>query len=58
MLDMAEQFFSSWIGVFGKCETKQLYCMWHVDKVWRKGLNMHVKNNEDKIDIYYQLRVY
>ena len=57
MLDMAEQFIKSWIGVFGKCKTKQLYCMWHVDKAWRKGLNMHVKNNEDKIDIYQHLRV-
>ena len=57
MSDMAEQFFKSWIGVFGKCKTKQLYCTWHVDKAWRKGLNMHVKNNEDKIDIYHHLRV-
>ena len=56
--DMAEQFFKSWIGVIGKCKTKQLYCKWHVDKAWRKGLNMHVKNNEDKIDIYHHLQVY
>jgi hypothetical protein len=35
MSDMAEQFFKAWVGVFGKCETSQLYCTWHVDKAWR-----------------------
>ena len=48
MSDMADQFFISWVGVFGT---------WHVNKAWRKGLNTYVKSNEDKIDIYHRLRV-
>ena len=58
MSDMADQFFLSWLGVFGKCDTKRLYCTWHVDKAWRKGLNTYVKSNQDKIDIYHHLRFF
>ena len=57
MSDMAENFFNAWIGIFGRCDTKHLFCVWHVDKAWRKGLNLHIKNNEDRIKVYHCLRV-
>ena len=30
--DMADQFLTGSIGVFGVGETEHLYCTWHVDK--------------------------
>ena len=57
MSDMADQFFISWVGAFGKCDTKRLSCTWHVDKAWSKGLNTFVKSNKDKIDIHVRLKV-
>ena len=57
MSDMADQFFTAWIGVFGVGETKHLYCSWHVDKAWRKGLNVNVEAKQDRIEFYHHLRI-
>ena len=32
MSDMADNFFNAWIGLFGRYNTKHLFCIWHVDK--------------------------
>lgn len=29
----------------------------HIDKAWRKGLNVNVKKNKDRIEIYHHLRL-
>ena len=47
--DMADQFFTGWIGDFGVGETEHLYCTWHVDKAWRKGLTVNVEAKQDRI---------
>ena len=57
MSDMADQFYTAWIGVFGASESRQLYCAWHVDKAWRKALTTHVEGKEAKIEVYHHLRV-
>lgn len=57
MSDMADQFYTAWIGVFGASESRQLYCAWHVDKAWRKALSTHVEGKEAKIEVYHHLRV-
>ena len=57
MSDMADQFFTAWIGVFGVGETKHLYCTWHVDKAWWKGLNVNVEAKQDRIELYHHLRI-
>lgn len=57
MSDMADQFYTAWVGVFGASESRQLYCAWHVDKAWRKALTTHVEGKEAKIEVYHHLRV-
>ena len=57
MSDMADQFFTAWIGVFGASESRQLYCAWHVDKAWRKALTTHLEGKEAKVEVYHHLRV-
>ena len=50
MSDMANQFFTAWIGVFGVGETKHLYCTWHVDKAWQKGLTVNVEAKQEELN--------
>ena len=57
MSDMAEQFFMACTRVFGSHDTKRLFCLWHVDKSWRKGLNEHVEKKQNRVEIYHQLRI-
>lgn len=57
MSDCAEQYFSSWCGVFGRNVTQKLLCIWHIDRAWRKGLSEHVPCQQHRIEIYHQLRV-
>ena len=55
MSDCAEQYYNAWHSVFGA--TTKLLCIWHVDQAWRKALNEHVSNKQDRVEIYHQLRV-
>ena len=57
MSDCAEQYYKAWCGVFGQHKTKKLICIWHVDRAWRKALNEHVPNKQDRIEVYHQLCV-
>ena len=57
MSDDAEQFWNSWVGVYGSNETKKILCAWHVDRAWRKALNEHIKDKEERIVIYHYLQV-
>ena len=57
MSDMAEQFFTAWTIVFGPHDTKRLFCSWHIDKSWRKGLTEHVEKKQNRVEIYHQLRL-
>ena len=56
MSDMAEQYYSTWISVFGGSPNK-LLCAWHVDRAWRKDILFYIKNKEEQAKIYYTLRV-
>ena len=56
MSDMAEQYYSTWISVFGGSPNK-LLCAWHVDRAWRKNILCYIKNKEEQARIYYTLRV-
>ena len=57
MSDDAEQYYSAWTYVFGIGGTKKVLCAWHVDRVWRKDLNLHIKSQTKRIEIYHQLRI-
>ena len=57
MSDMAPQYFSAWEEVFGQNTTKQLWCVWHVDRAWKNGIRRHVQNisQQKKIDHFLRL---
>ena len=55
MSDMAEQFYTSWVAVYGG-RPKKLVCTWHVDNAWKK--NLHLINDKTiQVDVYYMLKV-
>ena len=37
--------------------TQKRLCIWHVDRAWRKSLNEHVSAQQERVEIYHQLRV-
>ena len=47
----------SMLGKGHSQQPKKLLCTWHVDRAWRKSLNTHVSNTQQRIEIYHQLRV-
>ena len=55
MSEMADQFYTAWIGVFCASKSRQLYCAWHVDKAWHKALTTHVEGKKAKIEVYHHL---
>ena len=57
MSDCAEQYFNAWQSTFGGESMRKLLCIWHVDRAWRRALNDHVEEQQDKVEIYHQLRV-
>ena len=57
MSDNAEQYFTSWKGVFGAEGTTKLLCAWHVDRSWRNALKEHVATTQARLEIYHHLRV-
>ena len=57
MSDCAELYFNAWQCTFGGKNTRKLLCIWHVDRAWRRALNDHVEEQQDKIEIYHQLYV-
>ena len=57
MSDMAPQYFSAWEEVFGQNTTKQLWCVWHVDRAWKDGIRRHVQNISQQKKIYHFLRL-
>ena len=57
MTDDAEQYWNAWVGIYGPNKIKTLLCKWHIDRAWRKALQEHIANNEDKIRIYHFLQV-
>lgn len=56
MSDDAEQFFTSWCGVFG-LGAKKLLCSWHVDRAWRNAIHEHVPDKQLKLEVYHMLRL-
>ena len=57
MSDDAEQYFNAWKGVFDTSQTRKLLCNWHVHRAWRRGINEHIKDKEDQIEVYHGLCV-
>ena len=57
MSDDANQYFNAWKGVLGAKETSMLLCVWHVDQAWRTALNQHVRTQQARNEIHYQLRI-
>ncbi len=55
MSDDAEQFYTSWVYVFGPGPRK-LLCSWHVDRAWRGQLNL-IKCKEAQAEVYHILRI-
>ena len=55
MSDDADQFYSAFSNVFG--HTRKLLCCWHIDCSWRKSINEHIRNAQEQIEVYHQLRV-
>ena len=43
--------------MFGQNTTKQLWCVWHVDKAWKAGLKRHVQSVSQQKTIYHFLRM-
>jgi len=54
MSDDADTFYNAWKFVFG--ETKRLLCFFHVDCAWEKKLNGLIKNKQQLLEVYHQLR--
>jgi hypothetical protein len=57
MTDDAEQFWKAWVGVYGANHTQKLLCAWHIDRVWREGLQKPIKNKQEQTSTYHQLQV-
>ena len=57
MSDMAPQYFNAWEEVFGSNNTKQLWCVWHVDRAWKDGIRRHVHSVTQQKHIYHFLRM-
>lgn len=55
MSDDADAFYNAWQIVFGG-ETRRLLCFFHVDRAWRKNLSEHIKEKQDLVETYHQLR--
>ena len=32
-------------------------CSWHVNRAWRKALNTHILDKDERVKVYYQLSV-
>ena len=56
MTDDAEQYYNSWLSVFGG-QPHKLLCTWHVDRAWRKAISTHVCGQELQVTVYHTLRV-
>ena len=57
MSDCADQYFNAWCGVFGRNDTRKLLCTWHIDRAWRKALNEHISDKQERIEVYHKLCV-
>ena len=57
MSDDNEQYFTAWSDIFGTSQTKKILCAWHIDRAWRKALNQHIPSQDDRVQIYHQLRM-
>ena len=55
MSDDADAFYNAWQIVFGGGARRLLY-FFHVDCAWCKNLNEHIKNKQDLVETYHQLR--
>ena len=56
MSDDAEQYYTAWVGVFGRNETAKLLCSWHVDRAWKKTVQETI-SQEDRTTVYHHLRI-
>ncbi|KAK3923510.1 PKS-NRPS hybrid synthetase [Frankliniella fusca] len=54
MSDMANEFYNAWREVFGESE-KVFYCIWHVDRRWRKKTKEKVKDLGKQAEVYRAL---
>lgn len=57
MSDDAHQYWNAWKSVFGENASKKLLCRWHVDRAWRKSLQMHIPVQEERACVYQLLQV-
>ena len=55
MSDDAQAYWNAWSSIFGVNDTKKFLCSWHVDRAWRKALQEHVSDKEERALVYYQL---
>ena len=57
MSDDTEQYLTAWSDIFGSSQTRKILCGWHIDRAWRKALNQHIPFQDDRVQIYHQLRM-
>ena len=55
MTDDAEQFYTSWISVFG-VGPRKLLCSWHAERAWRTKLSL-ICDRESQAIVYHNLRL-
>ena len=55
MSDDAQAYWNAWSSTFGENNTKKFLCSWHVDRAWRKALQEHVSEKEERALVYHQL---
>ena len=55
MSDLAEQFHTAWMAMFGNSPTK-LVCVWHVDRAWRENIQ-HLSDHQLQVRVCHNLRL-
>ena len=48
MSDDAQQYWNSWDSEYGDNGTDKLLCGWHVDRAWRKALQVNVRDDHER----------
>ena len=56
MSDMADCFYNAWCTCFSQ-PLRRLHCSWHVEKSWKNKLNIVVKDEQIRFNIYTLLKV-
>ena len=53
---MADCFYNAWCTCFSQ-PLRRLHCSWHVEKSWKNKLNIVVKDEQIRFNIYTLLKV-